>query len=67
MDFGRPWVDHVPIIVNSSASIVRAVRILADVDQDAMLRAGLQTAAAYDWNIVGARWNELLTGAPGLA
>ena len=26
MDFGTPWFDHVPIVANSSSSIVNAIR-----------------------------------------
>lgn len=63
IDFGRPWVDHVPIEANSATSIVNALQQLDRIDVGSMLRAGHKTASAYDWRTVGASWNELLTGA----
>lgn len=67
MDFGRPWIDHLPIVANSPKSIVGAVRKLERIDHGAMLEAGYETAAAYDWKIVGARWHAMLTGATSQA
>jgi glycosyltransferase involved in cell wall biosynthesis len=65
MDFGRPWIDHIPIIANSTRSIVEAIRRCDQVDRDAYIRAGLETAAAFDWNLVGDRWNTLLQNGAG--
>jgi glycosyltransferase involved in cell wall biosynthesis len=60
MDFGRPGLDHVPIIANSAKSIVSAIESLKELNQAGLIREGLKTAAAYDWPVIGQRWCDYL-------
>jgi hypothetical protein len=60
MDFGRPWVDHLPIIANSARSIVSAIEKSDTIERGAYIQAGLKTAAAFDWKLIGERWNSVL-------
>ena len=63
IDFGTPMVDHVPILADSSTSIVQAMeRIFRGGDCDCLTAAGLKTAADYDWEKLGERWCKLLSG-----
>lgn len=62
MDFGSPMVDHIPILANSSASIVQAMRkVFAPGDRNSFITAGLKTAANYDWEKLGDHWCQLLS------
>jgi glycosyltransferase involved in cell wall biosynthesis len=64
MDFGKPMVDHIPILAYSTESIVSAVEMAMTLrDPAAMISAGLSTATKYDWNILADRWCDLLSGA----
>ena len=61
MDFGKPWVDHIPILAKSSDSIVHAMKeVFGLKDRQNFVEAGLQTAAAYDWSRIADRWCEVL-------
>jgi hypothetical protein len=64
MDFGEPGVDHVPILANSTGSIVDAMeQALALRDRRRFIEAGLHTARQFDWNRIGDLWCEVLAGS----
>ena len=61
MDFGEPGTDHIPILANSTESIVRAIeKLLAIRSHQPFIDAGLKTAANYDWELLADRWCEVL-------
>jgi hypothetical protein len=64
MDFGKPGVDHVPILANSSESIVKAMeKVFALLDRTPLIEAGLRTAAQFDWERIADRWCVALAGS----
>jgi glycosyltransferase involved in cell wall biosynthesis len=65
MDFGQPGVDHVPILANSTESIVHAMeQVFALRDRQRFIEAGLCTARQFDWSRIGDLWCEVLTNRP---
>jgi glycosyltransferase involved in cell wall biosynthesis len=66
MDFGQPGVDHLPILANSSDSIVRVMeRVFALQARAPFIEAGLRTAATFDWERIADQWCTLLSGKDG--
>ncbi len=70
MDFGQPGVDHIPILANSSDSIVRVMqRVFTLQDHAPFIEAGLRTAATFSWDRIADQWCTLLAkddGAQGV-
>lgn len=61
IDFGRPMIDHIPILAHSTASIVRgAESFFAGHNRGRMLQAGLETAQTYSWELLAQRWCAVL-------
>ncbi len=61
IDFGRPMVDHIPILPCSARSIVEAMkRYLEHHGKDRIVSAGFETAQRYSWDRIIDRWCSLL-------
>jgi hypothetical protein len=61
MDFGRPGIDHLPILASSSHSIVRTMeRVFALNDPAPFIDAGLHTAARFSWDRIADQWCDCL-------